>query len=236
MVRLVAVAVLLAVGLAVAQEGGLDERKGKCKAVSLSAAQKKKLKKFTARPSGAQCWWDHSRKDCAQCKSGGKQCGFPMHKWCQAKKSKQGCPGIPQSKFTRSAIGYPCMGSAKFNTNCAWCVKGAYQCKGNSKGCSFCGASTNAACDGVQTSCSYIPLCGYGAKCAGGNCKCANKGNGMQCFDKKGDLIEAPDTQVKVNIKTATEFIVHPHQSAQFGVPTNLVEQNNVFSDIKTEL
>merc|ERR1712112_647586 len=51
MVRLVAVAVLLAVGLAVAQEGGLDERKGKCKAVPLSAAQKNKLKKFTAKPS-----------------------------------------------------------------------------------------------------------------------------------------------------------------------------------------
>ena len=28
--------------------------------------------------------------------------------WCQSKKSKTGCPGIPQFKYTRSSTGFPC--------------------------------------------------------------------------------------------------------------------------------
>ena len=84
-----------------------------------------------AKPVADQpCWFDLKRNDCAKCKPGGVQCGAPMEKvttqcicicdcicscvcklylqWCQSKKSKTGCPGIPQFKYTRSSTGFPC--------------------------------------------------------------------------------------------------------------------------------
>ena len=42
-----------------------------------------------AKPVADQpCWFDLKRNDCAKCKPGGVQCGAPMEKWCQSKKSK----------------------------------------------------------------------------------------------------------------------------------------------------
>ena len=35
------------------------------------------------------CWWDLTKSNCGSCKNGGKQCGYPMHKWCQAGNSKK---------------------------------------------------------------------------------------------------------------------------------------------------
>merc|ERR1711981_212582 len=53
----------------------------------------------------APCWWDRNRTDCAKCKPGGEQCGFPMHRWCQASKPKKGpktgCKGIPNLQTPR---------------------------------------------------------------------------------------------------------------------------------------
>merc|ERR1712168_1409202 len=28
------------------------------------------------------CWWDLTKTNCGTCKNNGKQCGYPMHKWC----------------------------------------------------------------------------------------------------------------------------------------------------------
>jgi len=70
----------------------------------------KKVKGKTVPVANQPCWWDLTRTDCAQCKDNGVQCGFPMHKWCQDKKSakKSGCKGITQPKYTKSMTGFPC--------------------------------------------------------------------------------------------------------------------------------
>merc|ERR1712066_479954 len=52
------------------------------------------LKKFTKPGKGScACGWDLTKSDCACCKAGGKQCGYPMHKYCQSKKAKS--PWLP---------------------------------------------------------------------------------------------------------------------------------------------
>ena len=68
---------------------------GGCPAVSISNKIKdKKLRPFTktnskGKPLGDKpCWWDLTRDDCGDCKNDGKQCGYPMHKWCQSPKAK----------------------------------------------------------------------------------------------------------------------------------------------------
>ena len=73
--------------------------------------------------------------------------------WCQSKKSKTGCPGIPQFKYTRSSTGFPCYWDPKrlfftiiittiitiititititmiiLSLECAWCVTNMVQC------------------------------------------------------------------------------------------------------------
>ena len=88
---------------------------GGCEGTKLSPTIiKKKLKPFTKTNSkgkpvaNSPCWFDLTKKICGACKSGGQQCGYPMHKWCQSTKSKFGCPGIPNSKYTLSTEGGPC--------------------------------------------------------------------------------------------------------------------------------
>merc|ERR1712072_462951 len=45
---------------------------------------------------------------CACCKgSNSMQCGWPMHRFCY-KKSKMGCPGVCNNKYTLSGKGFPC--------------------------------------------------------------------------------------------------------------------------------
>merc|ERR1712142_700549 len=100
--------------------------------VVVEAAKKKPSKGKNAKPVADQpCWFDLKRNDCAKCKPGGVQCGAPMEKWCQSKKSKTGCPGIPQFKYTRSSTGFPCYWDPK-SFECAWCVTNMVQCKDGS--------------------------------------------------------------------------------------------------------
>ena len=72
----------------------VDIVSGGCAALSSSAIEKK-LKPYTelnnkGKPiATSPCWWDLTRKNCGNCKKGGVQCGFPMHKWCQSPKNKK---------------------------------------------------------------------------------------------------------------------------------------------------
>ena len=85
-----------------------------CKASASNTIIKKKLLPYTkvdnkGKPIATKpCWWDLTKNNCGACKKGGKQCGFPMHKWCQSPRSKTGCPGIPNYKYTLSTEGAPC--------------------------------------------------------------------------------------------------------------------------------
>merc|ERR1712115_979 len=87
--------------------------KPKCPADSINKAKFMKYTVTTGKGKNAKpvadqpCWFDLKRNDCAKCKPGGVQCGAPMEKWCQSKKSKTGCPGIPQFKYTRSSTSDP---------------------------------------------------------------------------------------------------------------------------------
>jgi len=179
------------------------------------------------------CWWDLNRSDCGKCKSNGQQCGYPMHKWCQSKASKQGCKGIPHFATTLSTKGYPCywnMGSK----DCAWCTRIGTQCKpsGLSNRCgNYCLKAAVAQCDGIPTQCNRIATCGLGATCnrANGACKCNTGyvGNGLQCFNRTtGTPAVDPNTLVEMEINMNTEFEVYPHQSHQFSMPVNLVASN----------
>merc|ERR1712126_399966 len=78
------------------------------------------FKKYTKKPKGGRCWWDMTRTDCAQCKKGGVQCGYPMHKFCFKNTPGMGCPGVPNHKYTLSTRGYPCYWTIQI-----WVVLGA---------------------------------------------------------------------------------------------------------------
>ena len=72
----------------------LDQVEAGCKPLPISSAvKKKKLEAFTQMKNkkpvaDSPCWWDLKRSNCGTCKKGGKQCGYPMHKYCQSPKSK----------------------------------------------------------------------------------------------------------------------------------------------------
>ena len=93
----------------------LGNVQGGCASTKLSEAViKKKFKPYTKTNSkgkpiaNSPCWWDLTKNNCGACQKGGKQCGYPMHKWCQSPKSKFGCQGIPNFKYTLSTEGAPC--------------------------------------------------------------------------------------------------------------------------------
>jgi len=196
---------------------------------------KHKYDKFTETKEGkgkkvpiadSPCWWDLSRQDCARCKANGVQCGYPMHMWCQDKKlaKKSGCKGIPQYKYTKSSIGYPCYSDPK-RSDCAWCIPGNKQCGESAKDkCgNFCKKATDMPCDGVPTTCENIPKCGNGASCdqKTKQCKCDKGflGNGMQCFDKEtGEAAANPNGNVDISIETASQFFVFPNGSLEFPI------------------
>jgi len=174
----------------------------------------------------APCWWDLTKTECAKCKEGGEQCGFPMHKWCQAKKPKKGpktgCKGIPHYQFTNSSRGFPCYWDHN-DLSCAWCLPNRIQCKDDAKSqkCgSYCLKATDLKCDGILTTCENIPKCGYGAKCdSGKKCKCGKglTGNGYQCFDAKtGEPAVNPAGNVDITIESESQFFVFPDGSSEF--------------------
>merc|ERR1712066_721721 len=82
------------------------------------AVTKKKLEPFTKMEKNnkgkkvpvadSPCWYDLTKCNCGTCIKGGKQCGYPMSKYCQSPKSKFGCPGILNAKYTLSTEGGPC--------------------------------------------------------------------------------------------------------------------------------
>merc|ERR1711892_996668 len=94
LVTLILVVQTEAKGKGKGKKPGKPKPTGKCPVDSTSTKQ---FEKFTVtkkvggktKPQADQaCWWNASLNECAKCKSGGIQCGFPMHKWCQSKKSK----------------------------------------------------------------------------------------------------------------------------------------------------
>ena len=77
----------------------LDQVEAGCKKAPVSSAvMKKKLEAFTKMEKNnkgklvpvadSPCWYDLTINNCGTCKKGGKQCGYPMHKYCQSPKSK----------------------------------------------------------------------------------------------------------------------------------------------------
>merc|ERR1711892_985546 len=159
LVTLILVVQTEAKGKGKGKKPGKPKPTGKCPVDSTSTKQ---FEKFTVtkkvggktKPQADQaCWWNASLNECAKCKPGGIQCGFPMHKWCQSKKSKVGCKGIPNYKYTLSAAGYPCYWDTK-SLKCAWCAPKRGQCKDSAQAqkCgSYCEPATSLKCDGVLT-------------------------------------------------------------------------------------
>ena len=77
----------------------LDQVEARCKKAPVSSAViKKKLEAFTQMKKNDKgkwvpvadslCWFDLTKNNCGTCKKGGKQCGYPMNKYCQSPKSK----------------------------------------------------------------------------------------------------------------------------------------------------
>ena len=77
----------------------LDQVEARCKKAPVSSAViKKKLEAFTQMKKNdkgkwvpvaeSPCWYDLTKNNCGTCKKGGKQCGYPMSKYCQSPKSK----------------------------------------------------------------------------------------------------------------------------------------------------
>jgi len=206
----------------------------KCGEAILKKKDLKKLIQFTVMAPGkgkgkppqpvtdAPCWWDSSLKNCGRCKPNGVQCGYPMQRWCQSKKSKIGCPGVPSNKYTLSAKGYPCFDDHK-SKDCAWCAPGKVQClRAKSQKCgNVCNKPTSLPCRGVKSNCENIPKCGHGAECdkKTKTCKCEKgyKGNGFQCINTEtGELASNPDGNVDVSIESESKFFVFPDGSEEF--------------------
>merc|ERR1711915_117185 len=193
---------------------------------------------YTESSTGCQCWWDMTRDDCACCKEGvdARQCGHPVHMYCY-KKSKEGCPGVPQKKWTLSNKGHPCYFQAEKSGDCAWCTDPGYQCGPGkragitSKLGNHCISGRNKKyCDSVVADCRHIPnACDPNAKCAKKRklgkrvlyeCKCKDgyTGNGIQCFDSDGNLSKDPKQIVELTMVLNSSYYVYPHQSGLFPV------------------
>jgi len=198
--------------------------------VSLSYQQKipKIYARYTASTSGCPCWWDLTKTtQCGCCKEGinAMQCGYPKHKYCY-KKSALGCPGVPGWKFTLSSKGYPCFDKKERVNDCAWCVRGRYQCSGKKK--VMCSTGRLKFCDAVIGDCKHIPhACDVNASCVPNGkfqkavmykCQC-NKGytgNGIQCFDSEGNMGVDPNQMVSVSMKVNSDYYLYPHTPDQF--------------------
>merc|ERR1712038_366089 len=116
--------------------------------------------------ANAQCLFDPSMGNkCGKCINGGKQCGPPMHKWCQNPKAKMGCKGIPNYKYTLSTRGAPCFNNPS-DRSCPICKTSKMKQCGISKIASkcgkFCAPMKDRKCDGNRFDCTQIDLCGPG--------------------------------------------------------------------------
>jgi len=167
--------------------------------------------------ANAQCVFDPSMgKKCGQCINGGKQCGFPMQKWCQNPKSKRGCKGIPNYKYTLSTRGAACFNNPE-DKSCAFCTNTNMKQCGISKIASkcgmFCSSMKDRKCDGNKFDCTQIQgLCGAGASCVvnkrKGKCVCDEGliGNGINCFHQNGtqpiNREEIVEFSMNMNIET----------------------------------
>merc|ERR1711874_452505 len=186
------------------------------------------------------CWWDLSKKNCACCKGKAMQCGWPMHKYCY-KKSKMGCPGVCNNKYTLSGKGFPCYNDKSKGNDCAWCAPGGFQCYADdttgpdSAGGSRCIGNTKKDkkhCVSVQGDCKHITgacpgdRCQFQGKVKGksySQCVCPEEyeGNGIQCYSN-GTLLADPDTQVELEMNIMSEEYQFPFTGQDFSNSANL--------------
>jgi len=185
------------------------------------------------------CWWDLSKKNCACCKGKAMQCGWPMHKYCY-KKSKMGCPGVCNNKYTLSGKGFPCYNDKSKGNDCAWCAPGGFQCYADgttgpdSKDGSRCQDQKNQKyCTSVQGDCRHIPRACPESRCqtsrkinkylTHSQCECPQgyKGNGIQCYSN-GTLLADPKTQVELQMNIMTEEYQFPFTGEGFSSSVEL--------------
>jgi len=174
----------------------------------------------------APCVFDPSGDDkCGRCINGGQQCGFPMQKWCQNPKSKKGCPGVPNNKYTKSTIGGPCYWDPS-DLSCAVCTNGKMkQCAQNgvSTKCGhFCSKATDRKCDGNLFNCVQInPMCAAGASCVvneknkRGQCVCAPGTTGLgfnSCFYGNGTIVSNPEETVEISLDTKSKYFIYTNE------------------------
>ena len=146
----------------------------------------------------------------------------------------QGCPGVCNNKYTLSQKGYGCFFDHG-RTDCAWCSDNGYQC-GHSKATgpdskfgSRCANGMNKKyCDSVLGDCKHIPVYDINARCMfkrsfgkyiqifEPRCNPGYTGNGIQCFNKDGQLSVNPETPVEVKMKLKSDFYVYPHVDGEY--------------------
>jgi len=171
--------------------------------------------------ANAQCFFDPSMgKNCGQCINGGKQCGPPMHQWCQNPNAKNGCKGIPNYKYTLSVSGAPCFDNPE-DRSCPVCKNSNMKQCGISKMAAkcgkFCGPLKDKKCDGNKFDCTQIDLCGAGATCSidpkkkTGKCQCDDGlvGDGINCFYQNGTVVKGEDDVVTMSVNTKTQFFIY---------------------------
>jgi len=208
---------------------------------------------YTKSDSGCLCWWDLTRDDCACCNDGDDivQCGYPMHNYCYMKHKREGCPGVPNSKYTLSTKGFSCYWDKNRRNDCAWCAVGGMQCgkskktKPDSKLGNHCHKGKNRRyCDAIIGDCRHIPhACDPNAECVFSTkfgkgmrvykceCKDGYTGNGVQCFDQDGNLSSNNMETVELEMSINTDFYVYPHQSEEFPFGA---EMDAVFDDMNS--
>merc|ERR1719250_45768 len=150
--------------------------------------------KWTAAPTGGTCWWNLASTECAICKKGGMQCGYPLQNKCYRKHSSQGCPGIQGNTVTLSQAGYPCYFDLT-NSSCAWCVQEP-RSPGFQTNKNLCvTARFQQKFDAVKGDCQHIPKCDDNVTCQKlpngiNSCVCnpGYTGTGIQCADGNGTL------------------------------------------------
>jgi len=246
---------LLLIGLATGEDD--EERKGAgvkgaCKNTGPKPSDKL-FAKYTIpiKNKKCPCWWDMSKKICACCKgSNSMQCGWPMHRYCY-KRSKMGCPGVCNNKYTLSGKGFPCYNDKSKGNTCAWCAAGGFQCYADgttgpdSKDGSRCQDQKNQKyCTSVQGDCEHIP-----GACPGrcefqrrlnkyqkhSQCECPEgyKGNGIQCYSN-GTMLADPNTHVELQMDIMTEQYEFPFTGEGFSssaeLQTLITEMGNVES------
>jgi len=200
-----------------------------CKCPCAAAATKPFMKYTKMKGKGknkkpvanAQCTFDPTMgKTCGQCINGGKQCGPPMHKWCQNPKAKNGCKGVPNYKYTLSTRGAPCFNNPE-DRSCPICKNTKMKQCGISKIASkcgkFCAPMKDRKCDGNRFDCTQIDLCGPGASCVvdnkrkTGKCFCDEglAGDGINCFYQNGTVAKNEDEVITMSMNTKTQFFVY---------------------------